>query len=211
MNDKAKVLTATSKLVLSLFAIVFISSCAQTDIIVQEDTVEQLQNLDDYDRDGVIEAREKCDGTVLGATIDNYGCGSQTSKVEPLNIDIKFENNSYVIPGLAYKKIEELAEFLNKHQESHVRIEGHTSNVGDADMNQVLSKNRARAVASILANDFNISTDRVSSVGYGFEKLEENGDSPEAHAFNRRITAELTHIEYVNDMKWTIYSVVEAL
>lgn len=211
MNNKPKAVARASQLMTSLFSVILIASCAQSDIITLENPVKQLQNLDDYDRDGVIEAREKCDGTVLGATIDNYGCGSQTPKLEPLNVDIKFENNSYSLPSSAYEKIRELAVFLEKNQELQVNIEGHTSKVGKADLNQRLSENRAKAVALVLANDFNIATERVSSIGYGFDKLVEEGETPEAHAINRRIMVELTHTQYIDDMKWTIYTVVEAL
>jgi outer membrane protein OmpA-like peptidoglycan-associated protein len=211
MNNKPKVLTIVSKVLLCLAVVIFISSCAQTDLVVQESSVEQLHNLDDYDRDGVIEAREKCDGTVLGAAIDNYGCGRKSSTVEPLKIEVKFTNNSSSLPSSAYEKIKELVGFLDKHQELQVHIEGHTSKVGGATLNQRLSEERARAIEYILVNDFNLSRERISSVGYGFENLKEYGDSPEAHAINRRIMAELTHINYVDEMKWTIYSVVESL
>lgn len=201
----------TTKLLTVIFCAFLITSCAETSIVVMESSVEQLKNLDDYDKDGVIEAREKCANTVLGATIDNYGCGRQTPSIEPLNVDIKFANNSYVIPSSAYGKIKELAEFLEKHQELNVVIEGHTSMVGDGDLNQALSDNRANAVAFVLVNDFNLSEQRVSSVGYGFERLEEEGDTPEAHAINRRIMAELTHTKHVDDMLWTIYTVEQTL
>ncbi|MFB0979305.1 MAG: OmpA family protein [Alteromonadaceae bacterium] len=201
----------TTKLAIVLCTALFIVGCAETRVVVMESSVEQLKNLDDYDRDGVVEAREKCAGTVLGATIDNYGCGRQTPSIEPLNIDIKFANNSYVIPSLAYGQIKELAEFLEKHQELNVVIEGHTSLVGNGNLNQALSENRANAVAFVLVNDFNLPKVRVSSVGYGFERLEEEGDTPEAHAINRRIMAELTHTKHVDDMMWTIYTVDQTL
>lgn len=189
----------------------WVTACAETGVVVMESSVTQLQNLDDYDRDGVIEAREKCAETVLGATIDNYGCGRQTSSIEPLNVNIKFANNSSAIPSPAYEKIKELAAFLEKHQELNVVIEGHTSIIGDAYLNKELSEKRASTVAFILINDFNISKQRVSSVGYGFEKLEEKGDTPEAHTINRRIIAELTHTKHVDDMMWTIYTVDQTL
>jgi outer membrane protein OmpA-like peptidoglycan-associated protein len=210
INVKSKFFT-TSRLMISFFSILFITSCAQNDIIMQEDHVLQVQNLDDYDNDGVIEARDTCDGTVVGASIDNYGCGSQTSSIEPLKINLKFTNNSYSLPSSAYERINELAEFLNKHPKLQVNIEGHTSKVGGVTLNQQLSEKRAKALATVLVNDYNIAAERVSSAGYGFEKLEVKGDTDEAHAMNRRIMAELTHVKYVDDMKWTIYTVVEAL
>jgi OOP family OmpA-OmpF porin len=149
--------------------------------------------------------------TVLGATIDNYGCGSQSPIIAPFKIDIKFANNSSTIPSPAYGRIKELAEFLDKNQDLQVVIEGHTSNVGGEELNQKLSENRAKAIAFVLVNDFNIAEERVASVGYGFAQLEELGDTAEAHALNRRIIAELSRTDHIDNMKWTIYTVDQTL
>ncbi len=178
---------------------------------MQEDTVIQMQNLDDYDHDGVIEARDKCEGTVLGASINNAGCGSQTSSIEPLKINLKFANNSHSLSSSADDQVKVLARFLEQHPTLKVHIEGHTSKVGGITLNQQLSVNRANAVATILVNDYKIPAERVSAAGYGFDKLEVEGDTDEVHATNRRVMAELTGVKYVDDMKWTIYTVVEAL
>jgi OOP family OmpA-OmpF porin len=184
-----------------------ITACAGKPLQVMEAQVEQLKNLQDYDSDGVIEAREKCADTVLGATINNVGCGTQTTYVEPLNVDIKFANNSYSIPPSAISEIQALAKFLEKRPELRVIIEGHTSKVGAAELNKILSAERAKSVASLLVNDFNITPERVSSIGYGFEKLADFADNEEAHATNRRILAEFNETVIVDDMKWTIYTV----
>jgi OOP family OmpA-OmpF porin len=184
-----------------------ITACAGKPLQVMEAQVEQLKNLQDYDSDGVIEAREKCADTVLGATINNVGCGTQTTYVEPLNVDIKFANNSYSIPPSAISEIQALAKFLEQRPELRVIIEGHTSKVGAAELNKILSAERAKSVASLLVNDFNITPERVSSIGYGFEKLADFADNEEAHATNRRILAEFNETVIVDDMKWTIYTV----
>jgi OOP family OmpA-OmpF porin len=184
-----------------------ITACAVKPLQVMEAQVEQLKNLQDYDSDGVIEAREKCADTVLGATINNVGCGTQTTYVEPLNVDIKFANNSYSIPPSAISEIQALAKFLEQRPELRVIIEGHTSKVGAAELNKILSAERAKSVASLLVNDFNIPPERVSSIGYGFEKLADFADNEEAHATNRRILAEFNETVIVDEMKWTIYTV----
>jgi OOP family OmpA-OmpF porin len=193
-------------LTLGLSAMVIIS-CADSGVVVMEAAVTQLNDLQDHDRDGVIEAREKCANTVLGASIDNYGCGTQRAVVEPLKVDIKFAHDSYVIEDSAYPEIQKLVNFLEKSPNLKVLIEGHTSRVGSAMINQKLSDERAKAIASMLINDFSIDAQRVSSMGYGFTRLAEEGDSDEAHAANRRIMAELSHVVHVDDMLWTIYSV----
>jgi OOP family OmpA-OmpF porin len=201
---------STTKCLAMFFSGVFITACADTKIVTLEESVEQTNNLIDYDSDGVVKAREKCDFTVIGASIDNYGCGTQTPQIEPFKIDIKFEHNSDVIPTVAYAEIKKLAEFLEKHEKLNVLIEGHTSKVGTTALNQVLSDNRAKAVAFVLVNDFSINKERVSSMGYGFERVDEEGDTEYAHAANRRIMAELSHTTQVDNLKWTIYTVDEA-
>lgn len=185
----------------------FISACADTRIITLDEPVEQLNNLADYDGDGVIKAREKCDGTIDNALIDNYGCGTQFSRIKPLKIDIKFEHNSYDIPTNAYSEIRKLATFLEKYPEIDVLIEGHTSRVGTVEFNQILSNNRAKAVAQVLANDFYINENRISSIGYGFEQLEVVSDTEQAHATNRRIMAEISHTDNIDELEWNIYTV----
>jgi OOP family OmpA-OmpF porin len=198
------------KIFLLLCGTILLSDCAGNGIVKMESSVEQLNDLHDYDRDGVIEARENCADTVLGATIDNNGCGTQRTYVEPLKVDIKFANNSYSIPTSAFPKIQELARFMEQRPELRVRIEGHTSKTGTAELNQTLSNKRAKAVVSVLVNDFSIATERVSSIGYGFDRLANSADTAVAHAINRRIMAELSETVSVDDMMWTIYTVDQA-
>jgi len=159
------------------------------------------------DRDGVIEARENCDDTLLGSTIDNVGCGKNMPVNQSMQLDIKFENNSAVIPAGGYSQIQNVANFLGQYPNTEVIIEGHTSKVGSAELNQKLSEQRAAALAAALVNEFNIEQVRVSTVGYGFSRPKDNSESDEAHAINRRIVAELSGDRQVSDMIWTIYTV----
>ncbi|WP_299072340.1 OmpA family protein [uncultured Paraglaciecola sp.] len=192
-----------------LCSIFLLSACAGNSIVKLEDSVEQLKDLNDHDRDGVIEARDKCADTVLGAIIDNYGCGTQTSYVEPHKVDIKFAHNSYVLSASALTKIQEMADFLVKNEQLKVLIEGHTSKVGGLQLNQTLSDNRAKTVVDMLTDEFNIAPERVSFKGYGFERLADFADNEAAHAANRRIVAELSQTVNTDNMMWTIYTVDE--
>ncbi|AOW78821.1 flagellar motor protein MotB [Colwellia sp. PAMC 20917] len=205
-----KPIEVKTKYLVVAFAVLFISACADTSVVTLEDSVQQLYDLTDYDSDGVVKAREKCDGTSIGAAIDNYGCGTQTSKIMPFKIDVKFVNNSYQLSDQANVDISKLAELLKMNPQINVVIEGHSSKVGVAKLNQLLSNNRAKAVALVLINDFKINEERISSIGYGFERLENLADTEQAHAENRRIMAEISHIEKIDDLKWTIYTVNQA-
>tara|TARA_R110000737_G_scaffold22022_2_gene40626 strand:+ start:3761 stop:4399 length:639 start_codon:yes stop_codon:yes gene_type:complete len=199
-----------SKYLLVACTVLFFTACAETRVITLEESVQQQYNLTDYDSDGVISAREKCPETRIGASIDNYGCGSKIAQIKPFKIAINFANNSYELPMHAHDEVSKLAEFLKNYPEVNIIIEGHSSNVGTAKLNQALSNERAKAIALMLVNDFKISENRVSSIGYGFERLKDKGDSEQAHAVNRRIMAEVSHTEHIDELKWTIYTVDQA-
>lgn len=199
-----------TKCVLAVFSVILVTACAEPKIVELEESVQQTNNLKDYDSDGVVKARDKCDFSTENALVNNDGCGSQTAKIDPFKININFDNNSAEIPSKDYAEIKKLADFLETHPELKVMIEGHTSNVGGEELNQALSANRAEAVVFVLVNDFNIDEKRVSSIGYGFSRLKEEGDTEKAHAANRRIMGQLSHIEHIDELKWTIYSVDKA-
>ncbi len=66
----------------------------------------------------------------------------------------------------AQSSISQLADFLKKHPERQVVIEGHTDNQGAAEYNRQLSKERAEAVAQALQAQ-GISADRITTRGLG--------------------------------------------
>ena len=70
---------------------------------------------------------------------------------------------------------------------SHVIIEGHTDNVGDANYNLALSEKRANAVMNYLITNFAINQNRISAVGYGETRGITENDTPENRQKNRRV------------------------
>lgn len=182
-----------------------LAGCAN-DIVDIEQAVIQQHNLEDLDADGVIEARERCADTFLGANIDNYGCSSVKRIDDSITLKINFANNSSAISQTDFEKIKEVSDFMSKFPGSHVTIEGHCSRQGSAELNQKLSESRANAVANVLKNQYGIAAFRVAAVGYGFDKLLDENDSPQAHSKNRRIVASLSGTEQSTAMKWTIYT-----
>ncbi|MFT5283526.1 MAG: OOP family OmpA-OmpF porin [Yoonia sp.] len=198
---------ASLKLSVLVCAVMLFSACVSNEIITVESSVKQLKKLYDLDHDGVIKDRDDCVETTLGAFVENNGCGREWKELKTLDLDVKFEEASFELSDTAQLKIEELADFLNKYPDLKVQLEGHTSSVGSASSNQVLSEERANTVVAVLVNKFNISADRVSGKGFGFESLKDPGDSPAAHAINRRLEASVSKSVVVEQMIWTIYSV----
>lgn len=206
-----KLLSTTSyaslKLPALICAAILLSACVSNDIVIVESTVKQIKELNDPDQDGVIDDRDTCDGTTRGALVENDGCGEDSIEVKTFDIDVKFADGSSEISEIAHDKIEKLANFLKMFPQSKVQIDGHTSKVGSADSNQILSDERANKVVDVLVNNFDIARDRLTPRGFGFDDLEDNRNTPTAHAINRRMIASLNESIIVEKMIWTIYTV----
>lgn len=78
----------------------------------------------------------------------------------------KFEAGKADLNDDAKFVLYDLVKVLEKQPQIRVKIEGHTSEEGDAAFNQVLSENRAKAVVDFLVSR-GISADRLEYVGKG--------------------------------------------
>ncbi|SGZ00693.1 OmpA family protein [Moritella viscosa] len=195
------------KYIIVLISSFLLMACTTPIVNMADNTQIQLQDLSDADNDGVITSREKCPASFAGSKVDNYGCGADIINKVRQELKVNFASNSAVVSKRYFGDIEALANFMKKHLDTEVVIEGHTSKLGSKSLNMRLSQERAQAVMNILVNNFGIATSRVSAVGYGFERILDDGNTKSAHAKNRRIVAELTSESTTKDMKWNIYSV----
>ncbi|QUM84131.1 MULTISPECIES: OmpA family protein [unclassified Moritella] len=195
------------KYIIVLISSLLLMACTTPIVDMADNTQIQLQDLSDADNDGVITSREKCPASFAGSKVDNYGCGADIINKVRQELKVNFASNSAVVSKRYFGDIEALANFMKKHLDTEVVIEGHTSKLGSKSLNMRLSQERAQAVMNILVNNFGIATSRVSAVGYGFERILDDGNTKSAHAKNRRIVAELTSESTTKDMKWNIYSV----
>lgn len=192
---------------ITFLCVLLLSACSVQVIDMTPEPTKQIFDLTDSEGDGVIQARDKCPNSYAGAEVGNNGCGSNTIHTVRHRLDVNFDTNSYKVKDEYIAKIQMLAEFMAEFPKIQVAIEGHTSIKGLAEYNKKLSQNRAQAIKNILIQKFNIASDRVTTVGYGFEKLLLEGDDEYIHEKNRRIVAEISRDREVTDMKWTIYSV----
>ena len=192
-----------------IFMILMLSGCS-TSIVSMDTTTVQTNDLRDLDRDGVIEARERCDATLLGARINNYGCGNVKRLHERRELNVLFANDSYHLEPQYYGQIEELATFMQQFPTTTVTIEGHCSRVGSHEHNLQLSQNRANAITRLLAERYSIDSARLTAIGYSFDRPVDTSDTVEAHRRNRRVIAEVVGEDTAADMKWHIYTVDNA-
>ncbi len=100
---------------------------------------------------------------------------------------ITFEFNSADLTDLARRQLAELGRALTMPAFKGYKfiIGGHTDAVGSAAYNQALSERRAKAVATYLTQNFALSPDRLTPIGWGETRLKP-GIDPEDGA-NRRV------------------------
>ncbi len=144
--------------------------------------------LDD-DKDGVINRLDDCPDSAMGSKVNSKGCYIELVETHSARLDVQFANDSDLVEKQFYSEIEAVAKFLREYPNTDVVIEGHTDDSGAADYNQALSEKRAAAISKVLVEEFNINSDRVSTVGYGESKPLVDNSSEANKRMNRRVVA----------------------
>jgi OmpA-OmpF porin, OOP family len=99
---------------------------------------------------------------------------------------IEFLTDNARINTVSYKLLDNLVAVAKECPEARVQIAGHTDNQGSAAYNQNLSERRAASVVTYLKQK-GIAAQRLSAVGYGFNKPVAGNDTPAGMQKNRRI------------------------
>ncbi len=168
----------------------------------------------DKDHDGVEDGKDRCIDTPIGVDVDAGGCAYDRDKDGVKDYEDECPNsmphakikadgcadfvsfNLYYAPRVneitpkSMSVLEKAVGFLKEHPEYKVKIIGHTDNVGDADYNMKLSKDRAEDVLKLF-NRKGINFNRLEAVGKGESDPVESNDTDAGRELNRRIEVEL--------------------
>jgi outer membrane protein OmpA-like peptidoglycan-associated protein len=175
---------------------------------IETPQADQISDLTDNDKDGVVNARDLCPGTPETAMVDNDGCGESISGSDERQLLILFANDSYEINPIFSDQIQTMAEFLKTYQSASIQIQGFASKIGTPEYNLELSKKRANMVQDELLS-YEIEPDRVTIIGYGEDRLEAEGDDEASHALNRKVSATVVGLKEEVVEEWTIFTVIE--
>ncbi len=149
----------------------------------------------DSDGDGVPDSIDECPGTPMNVVVDERGCPVPVDITDELKMELRvfFDNDKSAIKDQYKTEISKVAEKMREYPNSSARIEGHASKTGpSARYNQRLSEARAVAVKSMLTNEFGVAPNRLSTVGYGYDRPIAPNDTEEGRAMNRRVYAIIT-------------------
>ncbi len=146
-------------------------------------------------------------GAVIGSRMDKQAqrmeedLGS-TAKVERVAEGIKLTFDSQLLFDFGKADLKQsnkedlrkLAETLSDYPETELLIVGHTDNVGSNSFNRSLSRKRAAAVSSQLA-EAGVKNNRLSTVGKGESQPAVSNDTEYSRSQNRRVEIAI----YAND------------
>lgn len=95
-----------------------------------------------------------------------------------IDLEVTFALNSANLAPVAIQTLRKLGAALRSEQLSDASflIAGYTDARGTRDYNQKLSEERAHTVKSFLSENFQVSPERLLSVGYGQEQLKNPAD-----------------------------------
>ena len=100
--------------------------------------------------------------------------------------DILFNTDSYVLRDEAKETIDRIINAINRsYSDREIIVQGHTDNVGEEEYNQILSENRAKAVADYISP--NLQYNIVSHSGFGDKNPIASNDTAEGRRRNRRV------------------------
>jgi len=159
--------------------------------------------LADADGDGVSDYFDKCPGTSTGTKVDGSGCElpkDTTPKqiitkvtitdddrrlVKDAIQDLEFETGKSSIKPSSYPSLNRVAEMLRTKGFS-LKLGGHTDNVGNAEKNMILSKDRAESVKQYLVTQ-GANASKIEAVGYGAGQPIASNKTAAGRQKNRRV------------------------
>jgi len=149
--------------------------------------------FEDRDNDGVLDKDDQCPD--VAGTKANNGCPEVTVEVinelNEYSKTILFDLNKSSIRTESFDALESISEIMDEYPATIFHIEGHTDSQGREEYNLKLSKERAASVRDYLVKEANISTDRITSEGYGEAQPIATNKTAAGRQQNRRVEVSL--------------------
>jgi len=127
---------------------------------------------------------------VFSGILTGCCCKQQVAAVpDAIELRVEFDTNKSFVRPAYHERIKEVADYMNRHSDVDVVIEGHTDSRGSDAYNQGLSQRRADSVRQYLIDKFGISASRLTAKGYGESKPIADNNTAQGRQRNRRVVA----------------------
>jgi outer membrane protein OmpA-like peptidoglycan-associated protein len=147
----------------------------------------------DTDKDGLADKYDACPEEM--GDVSNNGCPKINEAVKKALINyaktIKFDSGKASIKKQSEEVLNDIVDILKEYPNAKFTIDGHTDSFGSANLNKALSNSRANSVKEYLVTN-GISSDRLTTTGYGEEKPLDSNETSDGRARNRRVEIKLS-------------------
>lgn len=151
-----------------------------------------LQGCPDRDGDGVPDVDDRCPEEPGLAS--NKGCPEIKEEVKQVLSTamraVQFETGKAILKAESFPILDQVVQVMRDYPAYHLRIKGHTDNVGKPESNQTLSENRARTCFQYLVNN-GIAAERLGFAGFGQTMPIADNRTAAGRSLNRRVEFEL--------------------
>jgi outer membrane protein OmpA-like peptidoglycan-associated protein len=150
----------------------------------------------DRDSDGINDDEDKCPD--LAGTTANNGCPdvpanvSKSLGVAAQGIYFGTGTSNAKLTLKSNTSLDQVVRIMNENPGLHIRVEGHTDNMGNDDANMKLSEDRANAVKDYLVSK-GISADRISAEGFGETQPIADNNTASGRTKNKRIELRMVY------------------
>jgi len=135
----------------------------------------------------LVDLKSACrSGQTPGADIDAVGAIGSAQRIA-LDSAVLFDTGEYTLKSEAFAAIDDVLGAIGNRAGTSVVVAGHTDAVGAESDNEMLSRNRAAAVADYLVGDSGFSQERVTLKAYGESRPVAGNDTAAGRARNRRV------------------------
>jgi len=146
----------------------------------------------DNDKDTVLDVKDQCPNEPGSTDQEPLGCPVKPSLVVVTDCEVKitqqihFEYNKDKIRPESFPILDAVVEVMGKNPDIKLEVQGHTDNRGGARYNKDLSNRRAGSVRKYLIAH-GVATERLTSIGYGFDRPLVDNSTDQNRALNRRV------------------------
>ncbi|MFB2681252.1 OmpA family protein [Shewanella mangrovisoli] len=176
-----------------------LSACIQTPEPFE--VKQQTRDLYDADLDGVINARDDCAATPVGAIISNEGCPKANGQLTKVSREIMFEFDNAELTADQQSRLLNMVDKFKTFNDAKVILIGDTSPEGSDEYNHKLAQRRVAEITRILVEQ-GIPESNITKQVY----FKSNAIPEEFKARKHRIIAVAQWKNSGTEISWNIFS-----
>ncbi len=151
----------------------------------------------DTDSDGLIDRKDRC--PELAGPADNRGCPEIKKEDKAVltyaMTNVEFETGSDELTPSSLKLLDKIISLMKKYKGYHLRINGHTDNIGEPENNLLLSEKRAKACYNYFFLK-GVEPTLITYAGYGESNPIGDNETEDGRMQNRRVEFILSTEEF---------------